>query len=633
MRVVSVLILASLILSGCQSLTGLDPVEQYTIEEFLGTTSVRGSSFSPDGQKVLVSTDESGILNAAALSVDGEQSWPLTQSETESIGALAYFPDDERFLYSADTGGNELNHVFVQELDGSVRDLTPGENLKASFLGFAHDLTSFYVSTNERDARYFDLYEYQVSDYSRKLVYQNDDGYMLGPVSTDRRYLAVTQTITTSDSNVVLIDLSTGEARNLTEHGDEDVANSPQMFTRDGSKLYYSTDENSEFRYLASYDMKTGTKKPVLEYPWDVVFAGQSYSGKYLVVAVNQDASTRVHLYESQTLTPVPLPDFPQAEISSISMPRSEDRMAFYVNSSRDPSDLFVYDFASGNLTRLTENLNDAIDARHLVDGKVVRFSSYDGVEIPGILYRPHDASSTNKVPALVWVHGGPGGQSRIGYFGLIQYLVNHGYAIYAINNRGSSGYGKTFYKMDDRKHGEADLDDCIASKRMLIDTGYVDPDQIGIIGGSYGGYMVLAAQAFRPGEFQVGVDIFGVSNWLRTLESIPPWWEAFREALYVEMGHPVDDRDYLHRISPLFHASNIQTPLMVLQGANDPRVLQVESDEIVEAVRKNHVPVEYLVFEDEGHGFRKKENQHKGYSAILAFLDEYLKGEVEVMP
>jgi dipeptidyl aminopeptidase/acylaminoacyl peptidase len=256
-----------------------------------------------------------------------------------------------------------------------------------------------------------------------------------------------------------------------------------------------------------------------------------------------------------------------------------------------------------------------------------VRFKSYDGVEVPGLLYKPHQASEERKAPALVWVHGGPGGQSRTGYSSLIQYVVNHGYVIYAINNRGSSGYGKTFFKMDDKKHGEADLDDCVAAKQMLAATGYVDPNKIGIIGGSYGGYMVLAALAFRPDTFAVGVDLFGVANWIRTLESIPPYWESFRQALYVEMGDPVEDRAYLDRISPLFHPEGIKKPLMVLQGANDPRVLKVESDEIVAAARKNGVPVEYVIFDDEGHGFVKKANEQRGYKAILDFLDKHLKG------
>ena len=224
-------------------------------------------------------------------------------------------------------------------------------------------------------------------------------------------------------------------------------------------------------------------------------------------------------------------------------------------------------------------------------------------------------------------VHGGPGGQAQVGYFALTQALVNHGYVVFDINNRGSSGYGKTFYAMDDKKHGEADLGDVVASKKMLAETGYVDTTKIGIIGGSYGGYMVLAALTLQPDAFKVGVDLFGISNWVRTLESIPPWWASFREALYAELGDPKTDSARLRRISPLFNADKIKVPLMVLQGANDPRVLKVESDEIVAAARKKGVPVEYVIFPDEGHGFVKKPNEIKGYAAVLTFLDKYLKG------
>jgi dipeptidyl aminopeptidase/acylaminoacyl peptidase len=259
-----------------------------------------------------------------------------------------------------------------------------------------------------------------------------------------------------------------------------------------------------------------------------------------------------------------------------------------------------------------------------------VRFKSYDGLDIPGLLYTPHQASAANKAPALVMVHGGPGGQAVIGGAGLpaalTQVLVNHGYIVYDINNRGSSGYGKTFFAMDDRKHGEADLGDVVASKSMLVATGKVDPERIGIIGGSYGGYMVLAALTLQPEVFKVGVDLFGISNWVRTLESIPAWWGAERDALYDEMGDLKTDAARLRRISPFFNSARIKVPLMVLQGVNDPRVLKVESDEIVVAARKNGVPVEYVLFPDEGHGFLKKENEIKGYAGVVAFLDKYLK-------
>jgi dipeptidyl aminopeptidase/acylaminoacyl peptidase len=248
---------------------------------------------------------------------------------------------------------------------------------------------------------------------------------------------------------------------------------------------------------------------------------------------------------------------------------------------------------------------------------------------IPSIYYKPHEASDTNKVPAIVYVHGGPGGQTMRGYSAQIQYLVNHGYAVLGINNRGSSGYGKTFFTAANRKHGREPLWDCVEAKTFLASLGYIDHERIGIMGASYGGYMTLAALAFRPEAFKVGVDIFGVSNWLRTLESIPVYWESVRKAIYDEIGDPVADIDFLIATSPLFHAREIQKPLLVIQGANDPRVVKAESDEMVEAVRKHGVPVEYIVFPDEGHSFTKKKNQIEANWRILEFLDKYLKGDV----
>ncbi len=258
----------------------------------------------------------------------------------------------------------------------------------------------------------------------------------------------------------------------------------------------------------------------------------------------------------------------------------------------------------------------------------MVRYPSFDGTLIPSILYKPKGASVDNKAPALVLVHGGPGGQTRRGYRAFVQHLVNHGYSVLGANNRGSSGYGKTFFHMDDKAHGEGDLQDIVRGRAYLESLDWVDGDRVGIIGGSYGGFMVAAALAFEPEAFDVGVNIFGVTNWVRTLKSIPPWWESFREALYDEMGDPATDEERHRRISPLFHAHNIVKPMLVVQGANDPRVLPVESDEIVAAVKANGVPVEYILFPGEGHGFRVKANRIKASDAYVKFLDTYLRGD-----
>jgi dipeptidyl aminopeptidase/acylaminoacyl peptidase len=605
-------------------------VPRYSIEDFLATTNMSGTDFSHDGKRILVSSDRTGVYNAYAVPVAGGEPAQLTRSTTDAVMVRSWYPRDDRFLYVSDQGGNERTHVWVQALDGSVRDVTPGDDLKAEFLGWLHDQRSFFVQTNARDKRFFDVYEVDPETLEQKLVYQNDAGYSFAAVSRDERWIAFEKTNGEHDSDVWLYDRETRDLENLTPH-EGDVQWQAESFAPDGRSLYLTTDDGSEFRRLVRQDLSSGERTSIAKPAWDVMDARFSHSGKYLVVRINNDARTELVVYEAATMRPVELPRLPDGDITTVRIADDDSRLAFYLNGSRSPSNLYVWSLKGGEARRLTQNLSPKIDPDHLVEATVVRFRSADGVEIPGLLYRPHGAAPDAKAPALVNVHGGPGGQSRVGYSALVQYLVNHGYAVFSINNRGSSGYGKTFYRLDDRRHGSADLDDCVASKGMLHETGWVDPARIGIMGGSYGGYMVLAALAFRPQEFGVGVDIFGVSNWVRTLESIPSWWESQRRAMYQELGDPAVDGEYLRGISPLFHAANIRRPLIVLQGKNDPRVLQVESDEIVAAARANGVPVEYVVFDDEGHGFRKKKNQQVGYEAILRFCDQHLGSPAQV--
>ena len=596
----------------------------YSVEEFYKNTQFRGASWSSDGQKILVSSDLSGIWNAYALPASGGPPQPLTRSITDSIFALSYFPADERILYSSDQAGNELTHIYVRNPDGSKTDVTPGAKLKASFHGWAGDDRSFFVSTNERDPRYFDLYEIATDGYKRTLLYQNTEGFTLGPISRDKRYVALVKLRTTSDADIFLHDRTKKTTENITSHSGN-VSNSPADFSPDGLQLLFTSDAGQEFESLRVFDIATSTAKTIVEDKWDVLGAGYSKGGKYLTVYINEDSRSAARVLDAATLKPVALGGPQTGVVRGVTLSRDDGSIAFYATDGSVPPDLY-----SGRLgaepRRLTDALNPKIHRDDLVVPTMARFKSYDGLEIPGLLYRPHQASASAKAPALVLVHGGPGAQAQVGYFALTQALVNHGYVVYDINNRGSSGYGKTFFALDDRKHGEADLGDVVASRAMLAATGYVDPARIGIIGGSYGGYMVLAALTLQPEAFRVGVDLFGISNWPRTLSSMPPWWGSVRDALLAEIGDPQTDAERLRRISPLFSADKIKAPLMVLQGANDPRVLKVESDEIVAAAKKNGVPVEYIVFADEGHGFVKKENEIKGYSAVIQFLDTHLK-------
>ncbi len=618
--------------ASCTGPTADGPIPRHDARTFFETTAIAGNSFSHDEERILISTDSTGVFNAYSQPFDGGPPQQLTRSESDSIFALSWFPNDDRFLYTADQGGDELNHVYVRETDGSVRDLTPGDQLKAIFAGWSGDRNSFWVLTNERDPRYFDLYRYEVDSYERELVMKNEEGWMPGDISLDGRWVALNKPRTNADSDIYIWDAQAPETApvHITAH-EGNVLYSSLTFSPDSTSFYYATNGRGEFRQVWSYDIETQQHAAVVEADWDVIFLSFSETGRYRVTGINQDARTLVTILDTETGKELQIPGLPPGDVSRVRFSRSESKMAFYLSSDASPPNLHVLELDDLQARRLTDSLNPAISSEHLVESEVVRYQSYDGLEIPALLYKPKSASGQVPVPALVWVHGGPGGQSRKGYSPTLQHLVNHGYAVLAVNNRGSSGYGKTFHHMDDRKHGDVDLKDCVWARRFLESLDWVDSSRIGIIGGSYGGYMVAAALAFEPDVFDVGINIFGVTNWLRTLKSIPPWWEAQKEALYAEMGDPATDEQRLHAISPLFHAGNITKPLLVIQGANDPRVLQAESDELVDAVRKTGVPVEYVLFPDEGHGFRKKANRIAASNAYVEFLSSHLGGDPAV--
>jgi dipeptidyl aminopeptidase/acylaminoacyl peptidase len=621
-------ITALFVLSGCrqqeQKPEAAAPLRAYTIEQMMDNENVSGGSFSPDKSRILVSSNRSGVYNMYTVPAGGGEFTPVTESDSSSVFAVSYFPEDDRKLFRMDDNGDEVYHIYLMEADGRSRDLTPWEGARSLFYRWADDKESFFFGSNARDKKYIDLYEMDLASLTPELIFQNEEGYTLQAISRDEKYLALGKDINTNDSDLFLFEMGTGTLVKINEN---QSANSAQDFTPDNSGLLYTTDDGGEFAYLVNYDIATGTRETVAQRDWDITGSYFTDKGTYQVTYTNEDAKNAIEITEVATGNPVELPVPGGMDVSSVGFSDDESSIRFYAGGSNSPFNLFVYDLETGQLNQLSDVLNPEIDPTHLVTAEVVRYPSFDGLEIPAIYYRPHQASETEPAPALVWVHGGPGGQSRQGFNPLIQYLVNHGYAVLAVNNRGSSGYGKTFYQMDDRNHGDKDLRDCIAGKDWLAGQPGIDGEKIGIIGGSYGGYMTMAALTFAPEEFNVGVNIFGVTNWIRTLRSIPEWWESSRIALYKELGDPyTQDSVRLREISPLFHTGQVTKPLMVLQGAKDPRVLQVESDEIVAGVRKNGVPVEYVLFEDEGHGFLKKENQIEGYSKILNFLNTYLK-------
>lgn len=615
----------------CKKETKSRMPQQYTIEQLYNNVDIYGADFNQDETKILIGTNKSGIYNVGEMTISDTSLSMLTNSINDAFYAEKYVVGTDQFIYSADKGGDENSHLYVKSVnDTIVKDITPWPNSANTFLGWSNDKKSIYVSSNKRDVKYFDLMKIEVGSWTPTMIYQNDEGYEVSLISASERYVSLSKSVTTDKNELYMYDTTSKTNKKISN--DSESTWYSMAFEKNDSIFYFSTNDGGEFSYLVKYNINSGAQEKVYEDKWDVVNMSLSENEKYRSVFINEDGKNKILLFDHATGKQVKFPEIADGDVLGVNISRSEQNMLLSIGSSTSPRNLYLYNITNNELKKLTNSLNPAINEDDLVKAEVVRFKSFDGMEIPAIYYKPLQADKNNKAGALVWVHGGPGGQSRVGFSNSIQYLVNHGYAVLAVNNRGSSGYGKSFYKMDNKDHSNGDLKDCIYGKKWLQQQEYIDSSAIGIYGGSYGGCMVLGALAFHPDEFKVGVNLFGVANWLRTLKSIPPYWESFRKALYDEMGDPyTQDSVRLRSISPLFNYEKINKPLLVFQGSNDVRVLKVESDEIVAGVKKNGVPVEYVLYPDEGHGFNKKENQMTTSIKTLEFLDKYLKPKKEL--
>jgi len=594
--------------------------KKYTIEELMQNETIASFAVSADSRKILYSSDKTGNYNVFELDQEKGTHRQITSLDENAL--VSFIFEDGSFIFAMDKGGNELHHLYLFS-DEEIRDLTPFEKTKSGFHMSVGDKVYYY--SNRIDKSRFDLYRFNEGDLTSELVFENKDLFELGPISSDERFIALRKLRTANDSDIYLYNFVTGDIKLLSPHQSE--ANfEPLFFSKDSLKLYYVSDSAGEFMTLWEMNIESRVSEEILDLEWDIIAGRMSEDGESAVLVLNRNGFSELHVIETKSNS-LKMPPIKTGGVVYDQCFSKDGQLLYYLcDSATSSPNIFSINLETKKTKKLTDSMSRNVNSNDLSEASVLRFVSYDGLEVPGIFYPPKNVPAGEKAPAVVWVHGGPGGQSLPKYSPEIQFIANHGYAIYAVNNRGSSGYGKSFFRAADHKHGEADLDDCVEAARFLATLDFIDEERIAINGGSYGGFMVLAALAFRPKEFKAGIDLFGVSNWVRTLKEVPAWWKAIKDLLYTKIGDPFEEEEYLKSISPLFHAERIERPLLVLQGVNDPRVLKVESDEIVESLKKNGVPVEYVVFEDEGHGFKKKVNRIKGAKAMLAFLDKYLR-------
>jgi dipeptidyl aminopeptidase/acylaminoacyl peptidase len=613
---------------------------------YLNVRSSYGASFSPDGARLTFLTDVTGVAEVWSLALtpgDAAASPPWPDQLTfggERIAGAAYSPVADRLIVGGDVGGNERTQLFLMSGDGAT--LTPltdqpevihvfggwQEDGSASS-GWSPDGTRIVFASNARDTRYFDVYERAVDDPTaapRPLLQHDGTNYPAG-YSPDGRSVLVERFDSNVRNTLILVDISTGQARQLTP----DVSDGPArhlapQWSPDGRGFYLLSDRGRQFLSPAWLDLASGAMTYLREDQWDADGLALSRDGRRLALATNVDGASRVELFDVSSgwdaRTPLPSPDLPQGVAAGMQWSPDAARLAFTFAPPDDAADICLWDTASRSLTRVTRSARAALPDAAFAAPQLVRYPSFDGLRIPAYLFLPRGAAPRN-LPVVVYVHGGPESQTRPNYNPVVQYLAASGYAVLEPNVRGSTGYGYRYQSLDDVRLRMGSVADLAATVRWLTDQGIADPRRVAVMGGSYGGFMVLSALTTYPDLWAAGVDIVGIANFVTFLENTGPWRRKLREPEY---GSLENDREFLEQISPIHHVDAITAALFVVHGANDPRVPVGEAEQIVAALRARNVPVEYLRYEDEGHGLIKRANRVRAYPQIARFLDAQVR-------
>ena len=547
----------------------------------------------------------------------------------EAVSFGSFSPESEELIYGMDEGGNERTQFFRVAPDGSdLLALTDHPDAKHRWGGWSHDGERFAFASNRRDERVFDIYTQGRDETGEdaRLVCETDGWYSAVGWSPEDDRIAVREARSNFDHDLYVLGIENGEMEQVTLH-EGDVRYSSVNWSPDGEAFYLVTDEgDSDTLYLARLDLTTGETKKIVD-GGDYNVGGVSVDDETgrVVYGRNVEGYTDLHAAQLRDgeLHELPTPDLPDGVIGGTSFGPDGEKFAVTVTRRGENANVYVVDFETGEATRWTDAATAGIPRETFVEPMTVRYESFDGLEVPALFTTPTPGDRHEPpYPVVVDIHGGPESQRRPSFSGLRQYLLANGYALFEPNVRGSTGYGKEYTHLDDVRKRMDSVKDIRAGLDWLAERDDIDEDRTVAYGGSYGGFMVLAALAEYPDRWAGGVDVVGIANFVTFLENTGEWRRELREAEY---GSLEDDRDFLESISPINNADEIRAPLLVMHGANDPRVPVEEAEQIAEKVAENGVPVEKLIFEDEGHGFSKLENRIEAYSTMVGFLDEHV--------
>ena len=610
---------------------GVPPITAELRAEVGRYLEFRAASFldwHPVRREVLIATRFGDTPQLHRVAQPGGARKQLTFSR-EPVGGGVFQPGDGgTILFQQDTGGGEFFQLYrLDTASGLTTLLTDGKSRNTGPLFSPSGKWLAYAST-QRTGKDTDIRLMNPADpkSDRVLLELSGGGWQVADWSKDERRLLVLEYVSINESHLWLADLETGTKTALTPRGGDKVAWGDARFAADGQSIYATCDQGSEFQQLVRIDLAT-SRPTVLtkDIPWNVEAFDLSPNGETIAFITNEAGSSRLHLRSLKKWKELPAPKLPLGVVSGLRFHKNSQDLAFTLSSAKSPSDVFSYNLKTRELERWTESESGGLNPETFVEPSLVKVRSFDGLEVSAFHYRPDAKKFPGKRPLLVVIHGGPESQSRPGFQARNNYYVNElGVALLVPNVRGSAGYGKTFLTLDNGFLREDSVKDIGAFLDWAKDEPTLDPERIAVIGGSYGGYMVLASMIHFGDRLRCGVDIVGISNFLTFLKNTQDYRRDLRRVEYGDEREP-EMAKFLEAISPTTNVGKLSKPLFVVQGKNDPRVPVTEAEQMVKAIRDQGGSVWYLMAKDEGHGFAKKANADFQFMAQILFFREHL--------
>lgn len=598
--------------------------KRYSIPQFFAIRAIPGFSISPDGKTIAYITNTNGLPNIWTIPIDGGWTSQITLQEN-AVAGLVYSPKKNEILFISDNQGNENFQLYlVSDKGGEIKYLTPSHiGAQIQFCTWNSKGSKLLFSSNKRDKRYFDTYIYDLKTDTEECIYQSNEPYpfVAAAWSKNERYVVYQKFYSNSNQDIFLYDRDTGKMTNITEHKGN-MKNVYCSFNKTADTVYFLSDYEREFDALAYFKVRSKEIGWAIQDKWDITGYTLSKSEKYLLYSTNESGTSKLKLKNLKSGKTKSL-RLPKGHCLTYEFTPNEKKVVLIYDSPQNPNDIYVLDIKSGRFSQVTFSMIGGIPKNDLVVPQLIKYNSFDGLEIYGYLYLPKGAKKDGSLPAVVWPHGGPEWQEKNLFNKYFQILANAGYAVIVPNFRGSTGYGKSFQHKIYKDWGGAEFKDVLGAYEYLLNSGYADKNNIAVVGGSFGGFMCLTCIAKAPDLWKCAVDIFGPSDLITFSDSVPEHWKP---GVLELVGDPVKDKEMLMERSPINYVDNIECPLFIVQGKNDPRVAQAESDQIAQRLREQNKEVDYMVLDDEGHGFSKVSNQIIVWNKIIDFLDKHMK-------